>query len=86
MFRYFLLTSVLSIELTLTYNFLRHENLVVSLLTTLIHEIKYRQIYCFQFNDKIKLKQMSIINNTGKLYVTKNFKNSPAISLVYLFS
>ena len=58
MFPYFLLTSVLSIELTLTHTtFLRHENLVVSLLTTLIHEITCRQIYYFQFNGEIKLKQ-----------------------------
>ena len=58
MFSYFLLTSALSIELTLKHTiFLRHENLVMSLLTTLIHEIKCRQIYCFQFNGEIKLKQ-----------------------------
>ena len=58
MFPYFLLTSVLSIELTLTHtNFSRHKDLVVSLLTTLIHEIKCRQTYRLQFNSEIKLNQ-----------------------------
>ena len=57
-FPYFLLFNVLSIELTLTHIiFLRHEDLVVSLLTTVIYEIKCRQIYCFQFNGETKLMQ-----------------------------
>ena len=85
MFPYFLLTSVLCIELTLAFTFLRHENLVASLLTTLIHKIKCCQYFVYSSTVKLNYSKMSIMNKTGKLCHKKLEKLTFNFSCLFAF-